>query len=224
MLSLPDRAVWVITISCPEEGETSRPRAFLAPTTKNKPGIVICHAKSRQLDGLKISHWPGICETIKSTTVEETAMVILNFTLSEEGVAVLHDALACMFKFSDDVSLEARKDKVGTVQAFSKLEWLCLTQQTDPVLLVDAHNTQHFQIGICLFLFCRQQILFKIQLRGHSPASRPFLLPAIHPGMTSRYSSTACPNLTIAVSPDHLQSPPRERRSVEREGCIDRPV
>lgn len=39
-------------------------------------------------------------------------MVVLNFTLSEEGVAVLHDALACMFKFSDDVCLEARKDKV----------------------------------------------------------------------------------------------------------------
>jgi cell cycle checkpoint control protein RAD9A len=38
-------------------------------------------------------------------------MVILNFTLSEEGVAVLHDALACMFKFSDDVCLEAKKDK-----------------------------------------------------------------------------------------------------------------
>ena len=41
-------------------------------------------------------------------------MVVLNFTLSEEGVAVLHDALACMFKFSDDVCLEARKDKVDT--------------------------------------------------------------------------------------------------------------
>lgn len=39
-------------------------------------------------------------------------MVVLNFTLSEEGVAVLHDALACMFKFSDDVCLEARRDKV----------------------------------------------------------------------------------------------------------------
>ncbi|EGS20867.1 putative DNA repair protein [Thermochaetoides thermophila DSM 1495] len=38
-------------------------------------------------------------------------MVILNFTLSEEGVAVLHDALACLFKFSDDVCLEARRDK-----------------------------------------------------------------------------------------------------------------
>lgn len=55
-------------------------------------------------------------------------MVVLNFTLSEEGVAVLHDALACMFKFSDDVSLEARKDKVWTTQASSKSEWLCLPQ------------------------------------------------------------------------------------------------
>jgi len=39
-------------------------------------------------------------------------IMVLTFTLSEEGVAVLHDALACMFKFSDDVCLEAKKDKV----------------------------------------------------------------------------------------------------------------
>lgn len=39
-------------------------------------------------------------------------MVVLNFTLNEESVAILHDALSCMFKFSDDVCLEARKDKV----------------------------------------------------------------------------------------------------------------
>lgn len=38
--------------------------------------------------------------------------MVLNFTLSEDGVAVLHDALACMFKFSDEVCLEARKEKV----------------------------------------------------------------------------------------------------------------
>lgn len=46
-------------------------------------------------------------------------MVVLNFTLSEEGVAVLHDALACMFKFSDDVCLEARKDKVQRYRPYS---------------------------------------------------------------------------------------------------------
>lgn len=41
-------------------------------------------------------------------------MAIVTFTLSEEGVAVLQSALTCINKFSDDVSLEARKDKVRT--------------------------------------------------------------------------------------------------------------
>ncbi|KAJ9151850.1 DNA repair protein rad9 [Pleurostoma richardsiae] len=39
-------------------------------------------------------------------------MAVVNFTLSEEGVAVLHDALVCIQKFSDDVSLEVRKEKL----------------------------------------------------------------------------------------------------------------
>lgn len=37
-------------------------------------------------------------------------MAILNFTLSEEGVSAFRDALICLSKFSDDVSLEARRD------------------------------------------------------------------------------------------------------------------
>lgn len=40
-------------------------------------------------------------------------MALLNFTLSEEGVSAFRDALICLNKFSDDVSLEARKDSVG---------------------------------------------------------------------------------------------------------------
>jgi hypothetical protein len=51
--------------------------------------------------------------TIRVAELAEPSMVILNFTLTEEGVAVLHDALACMFKFSDDVCLEAKKDIVS---------------------------------------------------------------------------------------------------------------
>lgn len=39
-------------------------------------------------------------------------MVLLRFTLSEEGVNALRDALACLNKFSDEVSLEAKRDKV----------------------------------------------------------------------------------------------------------------
>ncbi|EFZ02920.2 DNA repair protein Rad9 [Metarhizium robertsii ARSEF 23] len=37
-------------------------------------------------------------------------MAILSFTLSEEGVSAFRDALICLNKFSDDISLEARKD------------------------------------------------------------------------------------------------------------------
>lgn len=39
-------------------------------------------------------------------------MAVVSFTLSEEGVTGLRDALNCLNKFSDDVSIEARKDKV----------------------------------------------------------------------------------------------------------------
>ncbi|KAK3938371.1 hypothetical protein QBC46DRAFT_390476 [Diplogelasinospora grovesii] len=55
-------------------------------------------------------------------------MVLLNFTLSEEGVAVLHDALACIYKFSDDVCMEARKDKLTlTALNISKSAYVCFT-------------------------------------------------------------------------------------------------
>ncbi|KAI1739928.1 Rad9-domain-containing protein [Xylaria scruposa] len=39
-------------------------------------------------------------------------MAVLRFTLSEDGVGVLRDALACLGKFSDEVSLEAKKDRL----------------------------------------------------------------------------------------------------------------
>lgn len=39
-------------------------------------------------------------------------MALVNFTLSEEGVGAFNDALTCIHKFSDDVSLEVKKDKV----------------------------------------------------------------------------------------------------------------
>ncbi|KAJ2980952.1 hypothetical protein NUW58_g6810 [Xylaria curta] len=39
-------------------------------------------------------------------------MAVLKFTLSENGVSVLRDALACLGKFSEEVSLEAKKDRL----------------------------------------------------------------------------------------------------------------
>jgi len=92
-------------------------------------------------------------------------MVILNFTLSEEGVAVLHDALACMFKFSDDVCLEAKKDKVKNPQGFRFFTLMPLCQCIELIVFspVDPNHAQHLQVSICLFLLCRQQVLLTIQ-------------------------------------------------------------
>ncbi|KAI0015447.1 Rad9-domain-containing protein [Xylariomycetidae sp. FL0641] len=39
-------------------------------------------------------------------------MTVLRFTLSEEGVSTLRDALACLGKFSEEVCLEAKKDRL----------------------------------------------------------------------------------------------------------------
>lgn len=39
-------------------------------------------------------------------------MHTLAFTLSPEGVVRVHDAVVCLSKFSESVSLEARHDKV----------------------------------------------------------------------------------------------------------------
>ncbi len=40
-------------------------------------------------------------------------MPVVSFTLSDEGVTALRDALTCLNKFSEDVSFEAKKDTVS---------------------------------------------------------------------------------------------------------------
>ncbi|KAL0264199.1 hypothetical protein SLS55_000145 [Diplodia seriata] len=40
-------------------------------------------------------------------------MVVLDFTLRPEALAALHDALVCLAKFSDAVSIEARREKLS---------------------------------------------------------------------------------------------------------------
>lgn len=40
-------------------------------------------------------------------------MQTLSFTLSPEAIARVHDAVLCLSKFSESVSIEARLDKVG---------------------------------------------------------------------------------------------------------------
>ncbi|KAK2035212.1 hypothetical protein LX32DRAFT_688854 [Colletotrichum zoysiae] len=59
-------------------------------------------------------------------------MAILNFTLSEDAVAAFRDVLTCMNKFSDDVSLEAKKDKlILTALNQSKSAYSCFTFATN---------------------------------------------------------------------------------------------
>lgn len=40
-------------------------------------------------------------------------MVVLNFTLTPEAAAKIHDLLICFGKFSDTVAIEARRERVG---------------------------------------------------------------------------------------------------------------
>ncbi len=40
-------------------------------------------------------------------------MAIVSFALTDEGVASFQNALACILRFSEDVSVDARKDKAS---------------------------------------------------------------------------------------------------------------
>ena len=42
-----------------------------------------------------------------------SGMPVLSFTLLPEALTRIHDAILCLAKFSEVVSLEARPDKVG---------------------------------------------------------------------------------------------------------------
>ena len=45
-------------------------------------------------------------------------MHVLKFTLTPTGVARVHDAVICLAKFGETVSIEARPDKVGSICPF----------------------------------------------------------------------------------------------------------
>ncbi|KAI3537481.1 hypothetical protein CABS03_05500 [Colletotrichum abscissum] len=73
--------------------------------------------------------WSGL---MHSTDFCGDTMAILNFTLSEDAVAAFRDVLACLNKFSDEVSLEAKKDKlVLTALNASKSAYSCFTFTTN---------------------------------------------------------------------------------------------
>lgn len=76
---------------------------------------------SRILENLPTSPWleiwpldRQILPSAQQTWLHENVtMHTLSFTLGPEGVVRIHDAVLCLAKFSESVSLEAREDKVG---------------------------------------------------------------------------------------------------------------
>lgn len=86
-------------------------------------------------------------------------MAILTFTLSEEGVSAFRDALICLNKFSEDVSLEARKDSVSLS---NQLWWWIVQNPLTVRALVHPHHNQFLQVWLRKLQVCIQPILFKV--------------------------------------------------------------
>ncbi len=69
---------------------------------------------------------------------------ILSFSVNLEGVVRIHDAVQCLAKFSDTVSLEARSDCVR-ISLQSITTFVLITFQA----YID--NAKLFEIRICIF-------------------------------------------------------------------------
>jgi cell cycle checkpoint control protein RAD9A len=89
-------------------------------------------------------------------------MAVLNFTLSEEGVSAFRDALICLNKFSDDVSLEARKDSVNLSQTIPK-SWLQDALLTSHVPVRFEYYKQ-LQVRLCQLQVCHQSVFLTLFL------------------------------------------------------------
>ena len=104
-------------------------------------------------------------------------MAILNFSLNEEGVASLRDALICLNKFSDDVSLEARKDSVSP---------LIMPRSGNIILIhwviVYTEHVEQLQVCVRELQVRNQQVLLSLQVPSYGPAPGKILLHIVHKG------------------------------------------
>ncbi|KAK3333617.1 Rad9-domain-containing protein [Cercophora scortea] len=102
-------------------------------------------------------------------------MAVLNFTLSEEGATVFHDALACMFKFSDDVCMEARQDKLTlTALNISKSAYICFTFAANRFFsrYVFEGNAQYRDRFFCQLTIRALLSIFRTRQGGELPQSK----------------------------------------------------
>lgn len=101
-------------------------------------------------------------------------MAVLLFTLSEEGVSGLRDALICLNKFNEEVCLEARKDQVcagDDITLFLQLARVEVWEfeevggrEANAVNSVCPDCNKSDKIGIRTFLLCDEQVLFQISV------------------------------------------------------------
>jgi hypothetical protein len=120
--------------------------------------LLFAYQPSTQFDP---PEFPLNLENLGERDIVAAVAMVLSFTLSEEGVAILHDALACMFKFSDDVCLEAKNDKVRLMRLHrsSMHPQLAYTFRS-----VDPHDAQHLQVGLYMLYLCSQPLLLTLSL------------------------------------------------------------
>ena len=94
-------------------------------------------------------------------------MYTLSFSLTLEGVVRIHDAVLCLGKFSEVVSLEARRDKVRETPVYYLLD---ADTRTNPHFFPPAHPhcLEFFQVCLRVFFIGQDCLLPKVQFQCHT--------------------------------------------------------
>lgn len=84
-------------------------------------------------------------------------MAILNFTLTTEAIGKLHDALVCLGKFSEAVSIEASHDKVCAAKYVVEFSDF-------PIACFDC--SEFIKVRVLFIYFGWEQVLLQISLQS----------------------------------------------------------
>lgn len=134
-------------------------------------------------------------------------MAVLTFTLSEEGVSAFRDALICLNKFSDEVSLEARKDTVSLSPRHAT--------PTGTNKVVRALDSQLVQVRLRKLQVRNHKVLLAIPVQRRGPVPGAPALHALHP----RTSHSPMPRSQLIVRPSSRSfaaARPRTRSGMSR--------
>lgn len=79
-------------------------------------------------------------------------MHVLNFTLTPTGVARVHDAVICLAKFGETVSIEARPEKVGNICSPGCVKLSGSDVTHDSYFPAQSYSVELLKVSICFFL------------------------------------------------------------------------